>query len=208
MSFDTNVFVNCPFDRRYRRLLEPMLFTCIYAGLNPRLSQLGDSGTARIGEIIRLIKTSKYSIHDLSRMKSSKPNQLARFNMPFELGLDLGVRAIGKGRIKRKKCLILDEEKYRYQAALSDLGGSDIASYGSENQAQKLIKSLRDWFVIVIGPNQASSRVIHFEYTEFLTDLQEKLLKLGFERMDILNLTVTEYIHYAKEWINSRASRL
>lgn len=44
-----------------------MVFTCLYAELDPQISKLADSGTIRIQEIIKLIKTSKYSIHDLSK---------------------------------------------------------------------------------------------------------------------------------------------
>jgi len=144
MPFNSNVFINCPFDSQYKRLLNPILFTCIYSGLTPMISKLEDSGAIRIKQIIKLIKESKYSIHDLSRMKSKKSGEIARFNMPFELGLDLGTREIGLGKLKNKRCLILDIERYRYQAALSDISGNDIASYGKRNQIEKIIEKIRD----------------------------------------------------------------
>ena len=203
MPFDSNVFINCPFDSHYRRLLHPLIFTCIYSGLEPKISKLEDSGAIRIKEIIKLIKDCKFSIHDLSRMKSKKAGELARFNLPFELGLDLGTR-VGTGQLKQKKCLVLDIEKYRYQAVLSDIGGSDIASYGKRNQVEKLIEKIRDWFTAVMNPVQPSSSKIYLEYTEFVSDLQLDLEELQFDKKDIKNLTNSEFIHYANEWISNR----
>ena len=204
MPFDKNIFINCPFDTEYRKLLDPLLFTCIYAGLEPQLSQLEDSGIIRIKQIIKLIKNSKYSIHDLSRMKSKKPDEFARFNMPFELGLDLGIREQAKANLRKKRCLIIDQEKYRYQAALSDIGGSDIKSYGTKNQVENIIERVREWFTVVLNPIQVSSSKLYLEYTEFVSDLQSKLEAQNFTKKDIQNLTISEYIHYSKEWILSR----
>lgn len=70
-------------------VLRSILFTLLYAGLIPRLaSEKSDSLEQRIEKILRLIKECKYSIHDLSRVKSKKANQFSRLNMPFELGID------------------------------------------------------------------------------------------------------------------------
>ncbi len=206
MAFNKNVFINCPFDASYKRLLHPMLFTILYAGLEPKISKLEDSGAIRIKQILKLIKESKYSIHDLSRMKSKKAGELARFNMPFELGLDLGTREIGSGQYKKKKCLILDIEKYRYQAALSDMSGSDIASYGKRNQIEKIIETIRHWFTTVLNPIQPSASKLYLEYTEFVSDLQLELEQLSFNKDDIKKLTNAEYIHYAKKWVSNRKS--
>lgn len=38
MAFETNVFVNCPFDDDYLPLIRPLLFTIIYLGLTPRIT--------------------------------------------------------------------------------------------------------------------------------------------------------------------------
>jgi hypothetical protein len=124
--------------------------------------------------------------------------------MPFELGLDLGIREHATARLKSKKCLVIDTEKYRYQAALSDMSGSDISTYGKKNQVENIISCLRNWFIIVLKPSQPSSSSIYLEYTEFVSDLQTNLEDLGFSAKDIQNLTVPEYIHYAREWIANR----
>ena len=74
-EFKKNVFINCPFDSEYKLLLRPILFTIVYFGFNPQIaSQSGDSGEQRINKILLLIRKSKYSIHDLSRIRSEKQN--------------------------------------------------------------------------------------------------------------------------------------
>jgi len=91
-NFLKNVFINCPFDDQYVELLRPLLFTILYLDYEPRIaSERLDSGEARINKILELIKVSKFSIHDLSRLKSTKINQINRLNMSFELGLDIGL---------------------------------------------------------------------------------------------------------------------
>lgn len=45
-------------------------------------SQTGDSSQQRISKTLSLILKSKYSVHDLSRIRSEKPRELYRLNMP------------------------------------------------------------------------------------------------------------------------------
>lgn len=72
-NFSKNVFINCPFDSEYISLLRPLLFTILYLGYNPRIaSESSDSGKIRFQKICELIEQSRISIHDLSRIRSSK----------------------------------------------------------------------------------------------------------------------------------------
>jgi hypothetical protein len=51
MAFDDNVFINCPYDVEYLPLLRPLVFTVLYAGMNPRLaSERLNSGETRISK--------------------------------------------------------------------------------------------------------------------------------------------------------------
>ena len=114
MSFDRCVFINCPFDEDYRTLLPPLLFTIKFLGLHPRIAlDECDSGTPRIQKIIELIRHSRYAIHDLSRLQASATGEFYRLNMPLELGLDVGCRLFGRGQQRLKRCLILEEQRYR-----------------------------------------------------------------------------------------------
>jgi len=70
-TFETNVFINCPFDKEYKPLLRALLFVVIDCGFEPRIaSESIDSGEIRVEKIKNLIKASRYSIHDLSRMET------------------------------------------------------------------------------------------------------------------------------------------
>ena len=111
MSFESNVFINCPFDIEYTPLLRPLVFTTIYIDLTPHLSQTISSSNIRINQIKTHIKSCKYGIHDLSRSKAMSKDELPRFNMPYELGLDVGASEYGGTRLKTKKILILETER-------------------------------------------------------------------------------------------------
>jgi hypothetical protein len=57
-------------------------------GITPRATLEIPGGARRIDRIIELIRSCRYSFHDLSRVEidfASPPTP--RFNMPFELGL-------------------------------------------------------------------------------------------------------------------------
>jgi hypothetical protein len=72
-DFDRSVFVNCPFDAEYQSLLRPLLFTIAFFGFKPRIAlERLDSLESRLEKICGLIRESKLSIHDLSRLKSTK----------------------------------------------------------------------------------------------------------------------------------------
>ena len=89
---DNAIFINCPFDDGYLPLLRALLFVARFYGLEVKIasSEL-DSKSNRLARIIALMKESKYSVHDLSKMKSIQKGEYYRMNMPFELGLDYGI---------------------------------------------------------------------------------------------------------------------
>lgn len=126
-QFEGSVFINCPFDSEYRLLAQALIFTVLECGLEPRIaSERVDSGQVRMEKIRELIRSCRFSIHDISRIEPLRRGDLPRFNMPFELGLDLGSRYYGDADLATKQCLILEREQYRYQRVLSDIAGHDI----------------------------------------------------------------------------------
>ncbi len=136
MRFESNVFINCPFDTTYiNDLLKPMMYVIIKNGFRPRLSlEFSDSGLARLEKITEIIKSCKYSIHDLSIVKSKKANEFARMNMPFELGIDYGLRKSGISPLDTKQFLVLEAKKYNYMKAMSDFNGFDIKVHDNNTQ--------------------------------------------------------------------------
>jgi len=92
-GFDKNVFINCPFDENYLPLFRAVIFTIHDMGFRARCSlEASNAGNVRIDKIQDIIAQSKYSIHDLSRTQLDRRNRLPRFNMPLELGIDLGCK--------------------------------------------------------------------------------------------------------------------
>lgn len=143
LGYERCVFINTPFDDEYDPLATAILFTVFECGLMPRSAkEWDDSSETRIDKLHRLIRESRYSIHDLSRTELNSQG-LPRFNMPFELGLWLGVKAAGVGRQRRKIALVLDSEPYRYQAFISDIAGQDIRAHG--NNVARVIRAVRNW---------------------------------------------------------------
>ena len=179
-TFDENVFINCPFDPTYLPMLRCTLFTIIYCGLKPRIAaEREDSGEVRVRKIITLIKESKYSIHDLSRIEPLKKGELPRFNMPFELGIDIGCREASQGKLSQKKCLILERDRYRYQRVLSDISGNDIRAHGED--PEKLVRQLRNWLVTAVNPYLPSGTQIWDAYNEFNAVFQAAMEKDHFQ---------------------------
>ena len=97
----------------------------------------------RVTKIYDLIAACELGIHDILRTESSPRSGLPRFNMPLELGLFLGARHYGPPKQRRKRCLVLDREKFRYQAYLSDIAGQDIADHGGD--PARAVAAVRDW---------------------------------------------------------------
>lgn len=205
MAFKDNVFINCPFDAEFFDLLRPLLFTVVYLNLNPRIAlEAMDSGKVRIDKIVELIEQSKYAIHDLSRIAAEKAGDLFRLNMPFELGLDLGARFFGEGRVRTKKCLILEAEAYRYKAALSDLSGSDIASH--HNEPARVVVAVRNWLKNECKLDAPGPTAIWDSFNYFMADIHVDLLERGFSESDVKELPIPELIEHMQTWVAAQSA--
>ncbi len=199
-NFAKNVFINCPFDPNYIPLLRPLIFTILYLGYTPKTAtERSDSGETRINKICELIEQSKLSIHDLSRIRSAKPDEFYRMNMPFELGVDIGCRFFKGGQARDKKCLVLEKEKYRYQKALSDMSGSDIKHHN--NEPEELVRQVRNWFVENEIQHADSGTKIWEIFNEFMADFYQKRQDEGFKDRDLEMMPTPEYIRFIKEWL-------
>jgi hypothetical protein len=192
------VFINCPFDNDYFKLLKPLLFTVCYIDLIPQISETSDSGEVRLHKIKDMVGSSQFSIHDLSRMDSLKEGDLPRFNMPFECGIDFGFKLSDPEKFGEKKFLILEKEQYRYQKVISDISGNDIKAH--KNDPEKIIKVVRDWFK-AIDNNTPRHKEIWLSYNEFEFDYEEILKDEGYDPKDIYELTFSDIIENMQAWI-------
>lgn len=200
MSFDKNVFINCPFDDGYSYILQAIVFCILELDFEPRIAlERLDSAESRIEKIIELIEGSKYAIHDLSRLKAATAGEFYRLNMPFELGLDVGCRRFKGGQWKDKRCLILEAERYRYQAALSDLSNSDIAVH--QNEPSEAMREVRNWLAQQAKLKPHGPAQIWQRFNEFLSSNYDRLKARGFSDRDIEKQPINELIDDMKEWI-------
>jgi hypothetical protein len=200
MRFETSVFVNCPFDDAYSPLLRPILFVIVDLGLTPRIAlETLNSGRPRFEKIVSLIDSSKYAIHDLSRIRAAEAGEYYRLNMPFELGLDVGCSLFKPGRWSEKRCLVLEAEQYRYQAALSDISNSDIASHG--NEPIRALTEVRNWLNMEARLRASGAAAIWARFTDFMTQNYDVLTDRGYSPRDIERLPVAEMIDDMQRWV-------
>lgn len=198
-DFERSVFINCPLDREYEPILQAILFCIIYLGLIPRIAtERADSGETRVNKIRELIEESKYSIHDLSRCQAKQAGEHYRLNMPFELGLDYGCRQYFGKQHAAKRILILEEESYRYQAALSDLAGCDIAVHTGDYQ--KAVRKVRNWLVSEAGVSAPGASKVLGDYVTFQEWYYERQLAAGFSEGDIQDYPTSELMEAMTTW--------
>lgn len=212
-NYSKNVFINCPFDTKYFELLKTLVFTIVYFDFNPRIAlETSDSGQSRLEKIVSLIKESKYSIHDLSRLQAKAVDEYYRLNMPFELGIDYGLRTFNKS-YSDKRSLILETERFDYMKAISDINGFDIKNHN--DIPEQLIECLRSWFSETVGlRNLNSADKIYSDFIDFNTDLfRRKMNKYAgkhnsteaerFADSEIQQMTMPEYVDAIVEWKSS-----
>ncbi len=203
-AYGRQVFLNCPFDDSYRPIYEAIIFAVLACGFVVRCSrEREDSGEPRISKIVDIIRASQFGIHDISRVELDGTNHLPRFNMPLELGLFLGAKAYsGEANQKKKRCLILDTEPYRYQKFISDIAGQDIRAHGGN--PEKAVEATRNWLSTVGTRKLPGAVELNRTYAEFC-DERPTILKNLRIRED--ELQFVEYVHFALEWLQDRKSR-
>ena len=198
-DFDRNVFVNCPLDEDYDHILQAVLFCLVRFGLKPRIAtERSDAGEPRINKILDIVQSSRYSIHDLCRCQTRHEGEYYRLNMPFELGLDFGCRRYGAGRLKDKVILVLEAERYRYQAAISDLAASDIEAHHGDYQLA--VRKVRNWLAGMSGFERVGAKRVLADYEDFQEWNVERQHKLGFSEDDIRDYSAAELLRAMSDW--------
>lgn len=199
-SFNNSVFINCPLDKEYEPILQAILFCIVYLDWFPRIAtERQNSAENRLSKIRELIENSKYSIHDLSRCQATEKGEHYRLNMPFELGVDYGcLQYFRKGR-QNKKILILEERRFRYQAALSDLSGCDIEAH--DGKFALAIRKVRNWLVAEADVRKVGAAKIVGAYADFQQWYYVNQLEAGFSEEDIQDYPTIELLDAMKSWV-------
>lgn len=161
-----------------------------------------DSSKTRFTKITGLIRKSRLSIHDLSRTESDKITGVARFNMPFELGVCVGFQlaeaAYVKKRPNRRECLILGRDLNQYRASLSDLAGNDISIH--KNNPKTAIAVVRDWLDDYAKPTCMGGEKIHRMYLNFRRHLP---IACRNRQISLDELTYTNYVSFVSDWLDT-----
>ncbi len=139
-----SVFINCPYDAEFAPLFDAIVFAAVCCGFVPR-SALESGGVAepRMARITRAMFSSKYSIHDLSRCKGEGSEQLARFNMPLELGIAIARRYTATDEAQKRDWLLLVPQGHQYGKFVSDLAGFDPKTH--DGTAQVMVPRIMSW---------------------------------------------------------------
>lgn len=137
------VFLNIPYDKRYRSLYLAYIAGLVHLGFVPRMTLELPGGTPRLDKILTEIHGCRYSIHDLSRVGLDRNPRFTtpRFNMPFELGLAV---AWEKSNPKKHRLFVFEEKEYRILQSLSDLNGIDPQIH--DGQAAGVMRELLSIF--------------------------------------------------------------
>lgn len=193
-DYDTSVFINCPFDRAYKTLFEAIVFTVFDCGFRPRCAlETEDAGQVRMEKIFDLIADCKLAINDLSRVDLDTATKLPRFNMPLELGVFLGARRYGQGRQKEKRCLIMDRERYRYRAFISDISGQDIQEHVDD--PIEAIRVVRNWLRNQSSrPGVPGGRMIAERYRKFRAELPRLCRRAKLDETDLIWIEYTDLV--------------
>jgi hypothetical protein len=197
-AYEDSVFLNVPFDRKYARLADALLFAVHDCGFVARSAlEVEDSGQARVEKILDIIEQSKFGIHDISRAGVDRNTKLARFNMPLELGFFLGAKRYGSSNDRQKRCLVLDRDRYRYRNFCSDIAGQDIRAHNDE--PRDAIRAVRDWLSSQRGGIlMPGGKAIFDRYERFRAQLPAQAHDL---KLDHRELTFGDYTRLVVGWL-------
>ena len=171
--YEKSVFVNCPFDDAFEPLLHAIVLTVAARGFIPRSARESEGqADPRIVRIARGLTASKYSIHDLSRFQGEGPENLARFNMPLELGLALGIRSVREGTDKEHNWLALVPQGFVHHKFISDLAGYDASDH--DQQPASVIRRVSAWLSVQpdFSPPTPTAQSILDAYAGFRKNLE------------------------------------
>lgn len=193
-----DVFINCPFTADYQANFQAIVFTVVRSGFTPRCArESDDGGEVRFEKICRIIRECPYSVHDISKTEPDAASGLPRFNMPFELGLFLGAKRFGGRPHNRKKMLIFDRDRFRYQSYISDIAGQDIHPHNSDGD--QLIRELATWLRDEArDPKVPGGMAVAREFGKFKVDLPAIAAEM---RLDVSELTFKDLVEIIARWV-------
>jgi hypothetical protein len=196
----SDVFINCPFDVTYKPTFDAIVFAVYDLGFIARCAlEVDDGADYRLAKIERIIEECRFGIHDLSSVALDANTGLPRLNMPLELGLFLGCKRFGAEHHRRKSCLILDSEPYRYRQFISDISGQDIHFHAGE--PNRAIIEVRNWLCAASERRAlpGGEHVIE-RYSRFLSELPQACAEAHLQPQSLTFVDLTRVID---NWLDS-----
>jgi hypothetical protein len=139
-----SVFINCPFDDEYEKLFDAIIFATVCCGFLPRSAvETGNVSDARMLRITQALFSSQYSIHELGRCKGEGDENLARFNMPLELGMAMARRYKSRSKNGNHDWLVLVPEGHQYLKFISEISAFDPRTH--DGSIDKLVTRVMAW---------------------------------------------------------------
>jgi hypothetical protein len=167
-----SVFLNIPYDAQFENLFLAYIAAVSAFGFIPRATLEIPSSQRRLDRITGLIESCEYSIHDLSRVQLDRvPPSTPRFNMPFELGLAIGLTK----RNPEHAWVACESQLRRIQKSLSDLDGTDVYIHGATIQG--VFREFGNIFVR--GHRQPSVQEMMVIYRTLRANLETALHRAG-----------------------------
>ncbi len=198
MAYNNNVFINCLFDKEYKILLKVLIFIFSFYNYKVLISSTSNSAQDRLLKICDFMKQSRFSIHDLSRHKASKRGDHARFNMPFELGIDFSLYHNLPSK-SNKILAVLDKTPHAYDRYISDFSGRDILCH--DNDYNQLFQIIPTWLSENTEIAYDSHKFLTGYYAAWITDYKLRLKELGYDLRTLPNIPLKIYQILLNKWI-------
>lgn len=204
LPFERCVFVNCPFDDDFLPLLHAIVFAVHDCGFIVRIA-VEDTGSSetRLDKIVRIVRESRYSIHDISRVEVTPAHPLPRFNMAFECGLALG--AIRFGSLPGRDFLLMCGQPHQDQQTLSDLAGQDARAHGNDPRA--VVGAVRAFLAAKSGAERTRGADRIWErYQRFVGQLPRLAAKFELSPAEIAGFDyLRDFVQIVARWIEADA---
>lgn len=163
-----SVFINCPFDDEFRTQRNAIVFTCVHAGFFPVLAgSSGRTGRPRLERILEALNVCRYSIHDLSRCRGEGDENLARFNMPLELGMAMAICGSPAREGAHEYLILVPDEHHLHQRYISDLAGIDPQTH--DGTVPRIVAEVLAWLLTAaeapaeVDPTEVIQKLAAFE---------------------------------------------
>lgn len=95
--------------------------------------------------------------------------------------------------------MILESQRYRYQAAISDLSSSDIAVHN--DQPEVAVAEVRNWLNNEARLSAPGPAAVWGRFLDFMAENYDTLKARGFSDRDVEALPIPELITCMQEWV-------